>query len=97
MLSVPNFTLYLTKESKACKIHCFFLKKLGPTFHLCSIFFSLNNAKKKLNDNVPKMFNFNLKMSSRKYPIFCSCYYFLNVNVSDFCRYFTGKVKIFEP
>ena len=37
------------------------------------------------------MFNFNPKISIRKYPIFCSWHNFFSVNVSDFYTYFTSK------
>ena len=34
--------------------------KIGPTFHLCSTFFSTtHNVKKKSYNNVPEMFKFN--------------------------------------
>ena len=94
MLLIPKFILHPTKNSKTGKIHCFFLKNWVSIFIPVQLLLSLNNIKKKVHNNMPEMFNFNLKTSIRKYPIFCSCYNFFCANVSDFYTHF--NIKYFE-
>ena len=72
------------KDLKTGKIYCFFLEDWVLLFIPAQLFFSLNNAKKKLYANVPEMFHLNSKISIRKYPIFYGRYSFFNANVSDF-------------
>ena len=72
------------KDSKTCKIFCFFLESWAYIFIPAQLFFSLNNTKKKLYINVPEMINFNPKISIWRYSIFCSWYNFFTANVSDF-------------
>ena len=90
MLSILISFLFLTKDSKARKIH-FFSVKTGSGFSCLFNFCSLNDAKKKLHNNVPEMFGFNPKMSIWKYPISSRRNKFFSVNVSDFYRHFTAK------
>ena len=66
MLPIPEFILRFKKEAKTHKIHHFFLKNWIPIFVHAELSFSLNNTKKKLHDNVPEMFKFNLKTSIQK-------------------------------
>ena len=91
MLPVPEFILYLTKDSKTHKIHCFFFKNWVRLFISINFFFSLNNAKKKLYANVLEILKFNPKTNIRKYPILCNRYKVFSASVSDFYSYFTAK------
>ena len=91
MMSIPKFILYLTKNSKTGKIHCFFFIYRVSLFIPDLLFFPLNNPKRELYANAPEMHNFDLKTSIRKYPIFCSRYNFFSANVSDFYMFFTSK------
>ena len=97
MILVPKIISYITKAFKAGKTHCFSIKTGSNFSSLLGFFFSQSNAKKKIYADVPEMFNFSPKTSIQKYPI-CSCWYnVFSTNVSDFYRYFTAKIKNFEP
>jgi hypothetical protein len=82
MLPVLEFILCLTKDSKTVKLTAFSIKTVPQILFL--LFFSINNTKEKLYDNVQEMINFSLKTSIQKYPTFCSWYNVFSANVSDF-------------
>ena len=64
MLPIPKFILYLAKNSKMHKIHCFSFESWISLFIPDLLFFSHKiKPKKKLHANVPEMFNFNSKTS----------------------------------
>jgi hypothetical protein len=91
MLLFPFLNLFyiLRKIQKQVKFTAVSLKAEPHFSFLLNFFFSLDNAKKKLYADIPKIINFNPKASIQKYPTLSSCYNFFSVNVSDFYTYFT--------
>lgn len=94
MLTASKFIRYLIKTFKTHEIHCFFLKNKSHFKSLLNLFFTILYRKKKLYIYA---FDFYSRIRVQKYCMFSSCYNFFNTNISDFYRYFTAKIKLFEP
>ena len=98
MLFIPEFTLYISKVSKAGKFYYFFLENWISLFIPAQLSFLLKSAKKILYGHVLELFNLNPKSRFRKisylYQLFVT---FLLLMFQIFIINLLLKVKKFEP